>query len=203
MLKGGEINYMLVKQITFAVIAAVAFTAFATPAQAAKIKGNGKNSNNTITILNSHSLKAKQKNYTSVVTAITNKSNTGKNKVNGNTGGNVAQHSGESTSTVMVSYTGGNNSMTVPEGCGCPDDSDAVISGNGRGSDNTITQTNTHEMVFKQKTETMVVTAVENSSNTGGNEAKNNTGSGVLQTSGESTAETTVEVETGDNEMGV
>jgi hypothetical protein len=73
-------------------------------------------------------------------------------------------------------------------------DTTAEISGNGNNSNNTIVTTNVCEATVIQKNKTEVGVNAAVIANTGGNEANNNTGSGVTTDTGNATASATVTV---------
>ncbi|GEM_PF-3629031 len=79
-----------------------------------------------------------QTNVTDISTTIVSVANTGNNKVNKNTGGSQTITTGDASSVVNVSTTGGTNTATG-SGCCCKGSTTAIISGNGTGSINTIT----------------------------------------------------------------
>ena len=76
---------------------------------AVKVSGNGKKSDNKVTLKNKKELKADQKGDVSVTGNITSKAKTGKNKAKNNTSGNVEIETGTSVSTTEVGVISGSN----------------------------------------------------------------------------------------------
>ena len=74
-----------------------------------KVNGNGKKSENKVTLKNKKELKADQKGDVSVTGNITSKAKTGKNKAKNNTSGDVEVETGSSVSTTEVGVLSGSN----------------------------------------------------------------------------------------------
>ena len=193
-------------KITAGLSAAAMFSAIAAPAAFAAttvdISGNGAGSKNTVELTGSNSDKLVQKNSTTVVTSIVAKSNTGGNKANGNTNGDVTISTGDATTEVAVMVGGGSNDATLPD-CGCtPEDLDVTISGNGKDSDNKVKKSDTNTKTTKQKNKASVTTAVTAKAKTGKNKANNNTGPGIVDvTTGESNTSVGVQVDGATNTL--
>lgn len=77
------------------------------------VKNNGADSTNTVKITNESKFKAIQTNETLVVNGTLVDQNTGGNRANNNTGGDVTVDSGNATSTVTNNTTTGGNTLTV------------------------------------------------------------------------------------------
>ena len=76
---------------------------------AVKVSGNGKKSDNKVTLKNKKSLKADQKGDANVVGTLDSKAKTGKNKAKNNTDGDVEVKTGDSVSTTEVGVVAGSN----------------------------------------------------------------------------------------------
>ncbi|MDO8658786.1 MAG: hypothetical protein Q7K55_08645 [Candidatus Levybacteria bacterium] len=157
-------------------------SAFATDLE---ISGNGVDSTNKIIVNNSNSTNVGQSNEMIVETEIVSLALTGGNKANSNTGGDVSIDTGNATSTVNVSVSGGSNTATV-EPCPCDSTRDALISGNGDGTYNKIKQNNSNSTNVGQLTGLGVGTAILSKAKTGKNRASRNTGGTTGITTGNS-----------------
>jgi hypothetical protein len=80
---------------------------------------------------------------------------------------------------------------------------DVEISGNGTGSHNTVTSTNTDTTIVEQTNNTTANTVVNANANSGNNTANGNTGGDVSVDTGHAINETTVVVTGGDNVAGI
>lgn len=188
------------------IIAAALMTAsFAPAAFAASIdvSGNGNKSHNKVVVKKTSVVAVGQKSKTTANTFVLNLSNTGGNKANGNTGnGDVNIGTGGVTNTTTVTVTGGDNSATLPDPCGCGNPGDISVTDNGNKSHNTVIVKDTNVTLVGQSSKTTVNTAVVNASNTGGNKANGNTGDGEVSVqSGAVSNTTTVTVNGGSNTL--
>ncbi len=167
-------------KITAGLSAAAMFGAMVAPSAFADntivISGNGADSTNTASVVNTQSSSVEQKNYTNVETDISVSSNTGGNKANGNTGdGDVSIDTGNITNTISVGVTGGTNTAKAPS-CGCDlGTSDIKIKGNGADSTNTTAVVNTNSNTVTQKNKTKVKATISAKSKTGKNKASRGT----------------------------
>lgn len=75
------------------------------------VSGNGAGSSNGVVVTNSSWFTAIQNNWSSIVTAITSVSKTGKNTSSFNTGGTTNTTTGNGSSSVTVHVTGSNNTL--------------------------------------------------------------------------------------------
>lgn len=185
-------------KITAGLSAAAMMGTMITPAFAADttidISGNGSNSTNGVSVVNTNTSDVVQKNKTKVDTTVNATGNTGGNKANGNTGdGNVSIDTGDVDTAITITVGGGSNDATVPS-CGCDQGAlDVVVSGNGNGSTNGANVVNANSSTKKQKNKTKVKTSATVKAKTGKNKANNNTGSGAVDvTTGN--VDTTVDV---------
>ncbi|MBI4037479.1 hypothetical protein HY382_00335 [Candidatus Curtissbacteria bacterium] len=81
------------------------------PVTGVLISGNGNNSNNTVAQNNSASTSSTQKNKNKVRVRAKVKAKTGKNTSNNNVGGTTSVGTGEATSTIGVTVSGGSNNL--------------------------------------------------------------------------------------------
>jgi len=160
------------------------------------VTGNGKKSDNTVTLNLGGSTTVKQSNTTKVTTMTNVYANTGKNKANGNTGsGENTIATGAVKTYVSVGVTGNINDATLPN-CGCVADLEVKVSGNGVKSDNDVTVNRGGSTTVDQENMTKVKTKTHVKANTGKNKTNDNTGKGsqIIGTGGvESTVEVGVE----------
>lgn len=166
-----------------------------------KIWGNGADSKNDIKLDLDRSLTLLQTNAADVQNNVEAKADTGYNKANENTGGDVSVSTGDATTGVGITNTANFNAASLD--CGCLLDVLAKIADNGADSHNKIKaeldstqslwQTNAFECTEKGLDpvwyESHGCNNVDAKSKTGGNDAKENTG----VTSGDPTS-----VQTGD-----
>jgi len=179
----------------------VAPTSFA--ATTVKVKKNGADSNNTVTVKNKKKTRVVQTNATAVVNLVGVFQNTGGNKVKNNTGdGDIDVSSGDATSTVTNRTTTGGNVANV-DPCGCEDqDTTVVVRKNGAGSENNVTVKNKSTFTANQSNYTFVVNGVVVAQNTGGNSATGNTGDGGIDVgSGDAESTVTNTTTTGGNQL--
>ncbi len=165
----------------------------------AEISGNGSDSNNDIAVTNKDSSTINQTNNTTIGINVTSSANTGGNKANDNTGGDVSIDTGAAVSTVGIAVMGSSNTAAQSD-CGCPQGSDNVkISGNGTNSDNTVTVKNKKKKTVNQTNNTTIGASVTSKAKTGKNKAKNNTGGTTSVTTGDATSEVGIAVEAPSN----
>lgn len=189
---GGEIIHMINKRIASAVATgAILLNSFAAPAFAAtnvQISGNGSDSNNDAKIELKKSSNIVQNNTANVTNKVDVKADTGGNRANDNTGGDVKVKTGDSTVGVAVQNLLNKNSASID--CCENGDTSVKIAGNGSDSDNDVDLEVKKSNGIFQDNDADVENKVEVDSKTGDNEADDNTG-------GE------VEVSTGDSEVSV
>lgn len=174
--------------LTTAAILATSFAPAAFAATDITISGNGADSINKVKVKTKHKVVVKQKNSTAVTNAVTIGQNTGGNKANKNTGGNVDITSGDATASVTNTTTTGGNTALV-DGCGCVVTVPTVsIDGNGADSTNKVTLSSKYVTKATQKNTTSVVNGVVVGQDTGSNTANSNTGGTVDVTSGDADA---------------
>lgn len=162
------------------------------------VVNNGANSTTNVVVNNtSGGGSVSQTNNSTVVNDVSVKQVTGKNKANGNTGGNTTIDTGNASSTVNVVVGGSTNDATsVPCG-GCASNTTVNVTGNGARSDNTVVVNNISKSGKKakgQKNTSVIVNTVDVKQVTGKNKAKNNTGGSTGVATGNATSNVTVNV---------
>lgn len=73
------------------------------------ISRNGEDSHNTVNVTDVNVSKTSQSSTTVAITGVSSSADTGGNTANGNTGGSVTQTSGDASSTVTTTVSGGSN----------------------------------------------------------------------------------------------
>lgn len=161
----------------FSAAVAMAVVIAGTLAPAALAKGGSQD----VTIINKTTrVNVTQKNKSLIVNGVVNLSNTGGNKTNGNTGGEVTTKTGTIKNITTIDNTSPSNDATLPD-CLCQDGQTPVgVQGGGSDPDLTVNQKNV--TTVKQKNETAIINVVINVSNTGANVTNGNTGEGDLKT---------------------
>lgn len=168
------------------------------------ISGNGNGSTNVIHNTDTSEVVVEQTSKTNAKVTVNASANTGGNSADNNTGdGGVSVDTGNATTMVITTVTGGSNEATLPA-CGCDEvATTAEVSGNGNQSVNAIHNTESKAVNVKQKAKTKAKVKVKKAkAKTGNNSADNNTGSGVVEVK-TGNAETAVDtlVEGGSNTL--
>ncbi len=104
---------------------------------AVEISGNGSDSDNTVKVNLTSNNTINQSNYADISNDVDVDADTGKNDANDNTGGDVSIDTGDANADVNVSNMANFNAAEL-EGCGCLEDLDVLVKGNGSDSDNTV-----------------------------------------------------------------
>jgi len=189
--------------VTAAFVAGVFAPAGAMAATNVTVSGNGADSTSKVKVKNVKKSKVKQSNTANVTNAIGVSQNTGGNKANKNTGGDVTVTSGNATATVDVTNTTGGNFLAWDSNCGCMVPENTVdISGNGADSYNKVKVVNYDSTKVMQSNSATIVNSITVSQTTGDNKANKNTNGSVDVTSGDTDAHITVDNMTGDNVLG-
>lgn len=163
------------------------------------VTGNGAGSNNGVDVNQSQSTEVTQNSKTNAAVILSLGANSGKNKANSNTGGDVSIGTGNASNTALVSVAGGGNTL-VADNCGChTGDSFVDISGNGADTYNAVKLKKSLTNTVLQKSKTNATIGADLKANTGKNKAKKNTGSGVSVSTGASDNTIEVVVEGGSN----
>jgi len=195
----------MVKKLLSALTVGALFASIATPGFAAtniKIKGNAKYSKNTVKVTNVDITHVGQNNTTLAGVLVVQAGNTGKNKIKDITGSDATIETGNVQNTATVTVTGGDNTATLSNPCGCEEgDTKVVIKNNGRGSTNTAEITDVNITHVSQSNMTGALIGVIQLGNSGINEIKDTTGGDgdPLIDTGNVTNTATVTVTGGDN----
>jgi hypothetical protein len=183
----------------------VALAAPAAFAADVTISSNGKDSTNKVKVTTTKKTMLSQKNVAAVSNSVGITQNTGNNKANNNTGGDVVITTGNAKATVTNTTTTGGN-VAVLNDCGCvPVDQSLTIKDNGKDSTNTITVSSCDSTMVSQMNMAWVVNQVGVTQNTGMNNANGNTvkdGGDPSITTGNTHATVTNTTTTGDNVYG-
>src|SRR3990167_7594248 len=124
-------NKLSIKIATAVSSAALVVSSFATPllATTVEISGNGSDSDNTVSVEQTNKTEVNQNNTANISNNVNVSSNTGDNKAEDNTGGDVSIDTGDSSANVTVTNSANSNQASV-NGC-CPTDTSVKIAGNG------------------------------------------------------------------------
>jgi hypothetical protein len=160
-----------------------------------EVSGNGSDSDSEIKYEQENEVEVTQVNEAEVLNDVEVKVDTGDNEAEDNTNGDVKIKTGDAETNVTVSNTLNSNVAEV-ETC-CTGDVEAKISGNGTDSDNEIKLELENETEVEQYNAATVLNYVEAKSDTGDNEAEDNTGGEVEIKTGD--AVTNVSVSTAAN----
>lgn len=178
-----KFNTKLSAAIAMAAVIATTLAPVSFASTKVKVSDNGNKSTNIVTVNNGTTNTVNQSNGTAVLTGMFINSNTGNNKANNNTGkGGTTTSTGKSNTIAGVVVTGSKNTATVPD-CGCVENETKVkVSDNGNKSTNIVTVNDGNTNTVDQSNKTIVGTIIVVDSNTGGNQANNNTGAGGTTT---------------------
>ncbi len=148
---------------------------------------NGANSKNKIKINHATVTSVGQFNASQQVNTVFGGQNTGGNKTNKNTNGDVSNTSGNTGSGVGIENNANINEAAIAN-CGCAHgNGDAVNAGNGADSKNKIVINNSNTTLVTQSNVATQVNGVVTEQNTGNNSANKNTGGNVDLSSGDAT----------------
>ena len=161
-----------------------------------EISGNGAGSENEVTVKQTSSTNVEQKNVANVTNKVNADADTGNNKANYNTGGEVMIDTGKAVVNAHVSNNLNTNVAEV-ENCNCAQDTDVKVSGNGAFSDNKVNVSNRNNVELNQKNYADVYNKVNVDANSGDNSAGFNTGGDVVIMTGD--AKTSAHVSTAAN----
>jgi len=158
-----------------------------------EISDNGSHSNNTANVTNNNSVSVNQVSNTTVSLNISTKSSTGGNKANDNTGGDVSITTGDASANTTVNVTGGANIASVNT-CGCDNDTNVTVTGNGKKTNNKSIVKNTDTLTANQIGNFVVAGSIKTKAKTGKNKASGNTNGTVDVSTGGSDSSTMVDV---------
>lgn len=168
------------KQVFSVVTAGVMIANVATPAFATtiEISGNGAGSDNAVAVQTTNTTTVSQSNTANVTNTVKTNADTGDNKANYNTGGNVGIQTGDAKVTANVSNDLNKNMASVD--CCAASDTEVKISGNGAKSNNEVGLTNVNATTVAQTNAATVNNDVDVDAETGDNKAGLNTGGDVV-----------------------
>ncbi len=185
---------LLYKAASISATAALMLT-MAAPVGAANlsIARNGARSVNVISVGYSNTGTTTQSNSGNTTTVVSNEADTGNNRANFNTGGDVGITTGAASATTGVTNTGHYN--VAGDECGCPDDGALVaeIEENGAESQSAIGYSRVNARNRNQVNSGDATTGASNVSRTGRNRANFNTEGETSVTTADATASTTVD----------
>ena len=142
------------------------------------IIGNGSDSSNDIRVRMRSRMSQMQSNEVLIENVVEVESNTGDNKANDNTGGNVKVQTGDVNTTVTIGNAGGTN-INDGDDCGCDDnDGEVTIEIKNNGSDSENEAKYSRKSIFERMQNNIFATfnGIGILSETGDNEANDNTG---------------------------
>ncbi len=141
------------------------------------ISGNGSRSDNTISVDTSKSIDITQSNDADFDNNVRVSANTGDNSLEDNTGGDNSIETGDVDTDIEIANIAGHNVLDLGGLCGCEEELDAIISGNGYRSDNSIDVDQDAQLTVRQDNDSDIDNNVRVDANTGDNESEGNTGS--------------------------
>jgi hypothetical protein len=166
------------------------------------VGGNGAFSDTYVKVSNTNKKVVVQSNKSKVTNVVSSKSNSGKNKVGFNTGGNSGVGTGPATSNVTVATGGNTNTANLNSDCECEgSDTTVTVAGNGAFSDNSVKVSNSSWLSVVQSNVSHVFNAVSSNSNSGNNSSSFNTGGTSTVGTGPATSNVTVIVEGSTNTL--
>ena len=159
------------------------------------ISGNGTRSENNVVLDQGGETFVTQVNVADVTNAVSVASATGDNNANNNTGGDVSVETGDAKATVKLSTDANANSARVGDDSLLGDGGSlsARIIGNGSFTDNDINLTAGSLTTITQTNSADITNAVGIASDTGGNDANNNTGGDASVDTGNVDVDVTVD----------
>ncbi|MBI5044405.1 MAG: hypothetical protein HZC02_00585 [Candidatus Levybacteria bacterium] len=163
-------------------------------AETLTITGNGDGSSSDVSISQSHDVHVSQENNAEVNNDVNVLANTGDNSASNNTGGDTAVTTGNiSTDTTIANSM--NNSDITAGACCDNHDSQAIISGNGANSINTVGYTSITTSAISINQQATITNNISGTAITGNNNANNNNGN-VAITTGNITVEESIKNKT-------
>lgn len=172
----------IVSIIGFLVFSFVPRTALA---EEVAVTGNGFDSSNEVTVLSNDQASVNQSNSADVSNSVNVDTNTGGNLASDNTRGDTQVTTGNASVSTSISNTA--NISTITQNC-CSQASgniQAVISGNGTGSQNTIGVSNTSQTTVTSVQSAQITNIISGTAITGTNRADNNTSGNVTIQTGD------------------
>lgn len=162
-----------------------------------EVSQNGAGSDNTVTVSQSNNTTVTQNNTATVTNVVSSTANSGDNKANFNTGGDVTVKSGNATSTTNVQNALNSNAAQVD--CCAAGGTDVTVANNGAFSNNDVDLTGKNTNKVTQDNKAFVWNSVNSDANTGGNKAGFNNGGDVTVKSGAASTTTNVKTQANAN----
>lgn len=153
-----------------------------------EITGNGSGSTNDLNFSSTSNTVVTQTNVANISNNVDVDADTGGNDAEGNTGGDVAVSTGDSSVSVGVSNQANSNAASVDSCNGCLNDLTVAISGNGSDSDNEANVAVENATHVTQTNVANISNNVDIDSDTGDNDANDNTGGDVSIETGDASA---------------
>ncbi len=179
---------MIARKIPTALVTLSVLLANAAPvgAMTIEVSGNGADSNTTTNVSVSQTVSILQSNTANIDNNVSAEANSGGNRANDNTGGDVSIETGDATTKVSASNKA--NSNTLELGC-CNILGAAVkVSGNGADSRNEVNLSLSNEYSVEDRNNLDIDNDIFVFANTGDNEANGNTGGDVRIKTGDANA---------------
>jgi hypothetical protein len=158
-----------------------------------KISGNGSGSNNDAALSLGSSVQLTQGNFADVTNLVEADADTGDNKAEDNTGGDVSIDTGNASTSVTLKTSGNSNSALVGGSGGGLGSVSAIISGNGEDSDNDIILGLGSTVFFVQENFADIFNKVDADADTGENKAEDNTGGEASIETGDAEVDVTID----------
>jgi hypothetical protein len=179
-------NYTMAQRklaILFSILLLLTGSLFTRKAHAEEIiiSGNGAESDSQVNVSSSTDTNVSSNNNTAIDNNVNVDANTGNNSVSGNTGGDTAVQTGDTTVNANVQNAANTNVINVNQ-C-CPTGTSSItITNNGSGSVNTVNHTQSNNTNVSSYNNANIVNNFTVNANTGGNTTNYNTGNVYLRT---------------------
>lgn len=147
------------------------------------VSDNGAQSENTVSVSNSNTTSSQSSNEMNVTNNVDTNAETGGNSTSHNTGDQQAIVTGDAKNSTVVTNSG--NVSTVNAGCCESTSSSTTVTGNGAGSENTVTRSNTSSTNVSVYNNAKIVNNISIKANTGNNSANYNTGGDTIIKTGD------------------
>lgn len=159
-----------------------------------KVARNGHGSNNTVNLDSDNNVRVDQDNDASIHNDVDSTANTGRNRANDNTGGDVRVTTGDASTTTAVSNAANYNSAVVGGNGGNGGNGvSAIVAGNGSFSDNSVKLDLDNDVRVDQDNDAHFSNDIDSDATTGGNRASRNTGGDVRVDTGDATSDVAVD----------
>lgn len=145
-----------------------------------EVSGNGEGSVNEVSSESSTETSIEQSNEANISNDVDIDSNTGENQASGNTGEQTEISTGDVANEVLV--TNQTNTSSVQTECCDQTNTELIIQNNGDSSINTIESSSTQTTEVSVNQEATITNNINGTSNTGNNQANNNSGDVEINT---------------------